>query len=194
MSSAQRHQLELGAPAGETRVRAGSILRAAAHGTRLDADRRLANTHLVVLAGSRAGQRFAIGHSQTLGRGREATIRLQDSEVSRLHARICTADGSAHLEDLNSKNGVCLNGKRLRGHRSVLEPGDEITIGSTTMALVAASGESPPTSAPETRTSPPTSQILNRAWWVLLQNRPMLALAGALALLAAAVCLGIAAM
>ena len=37
------------------------------------------------------------------------------------------------MEDLGSKNGLALNGRRLRGERALV-PGDEIALGGTTLA------------------------------------------------------------
>src|SRR5689334_9238003 len=42
----------------------------------------------------------------TLGRGEGATLRLLDSSVSRMHARIGIASGEARISDLESQNGT----------------------------------------------------------------------------------------
>jgi hypothetical protein len=186
------HQPRPGPSAGETRVRAGPILRAAVLGAVPDAGRM--DVQLIVLAGPQAGQRFAVGRSQTFGRGRAATIRLHESEVSRLHARIYAADGSARLEDLGSKNGVLLNGARLRARWSNLEPGDEITIGSTTMALTTSAGhfgQSECTEAGAAEVPRRTDRMRSCVRRLLGRAGP--AGAAAVALMAAAVCLGVAA-
>jgi DNA-binding winged helix-turn-helix (wHTH) protein len=50
-----------------------------------------------------------------LGRGLDASARIGSATVSRRHARIVLAAGSATIEDLGSKNGTYLNGRRLTG-------------------------------------------------------------------------------
>jgi len=55
----------------------------------------------------------------TLGRALDADVRINDSQASRLHARIQTENNEAtgetryRLVDLNSTNGTLLNGKRI---------------------------------------------------------------------------------
>jgi DNA-binding winged helix-turn-helix (wHTH) protein len=63
-----------------------------------------------------------------LGRDRDAEARIDDTTVSRHHARILVA-GESHLEDLQSKNGTSVNGKPANG-RVRLSDGDEIELGS----------------------------------------------------------------
>ena len=67
-----------------------------------------------------------------LGRALEADVRVNDSKVSRRHARILTvtkSEGSAEyiLNDLNSRNGTLLNGQKV--NNETLTHGDKITIG-----------------------------------------------------------------
>jgi diguanylate cyclase (GGDEF)-like protein len=68
-----------------------------------------------------------------LGRALEADVRVNDSKVSRRHARILTAANSENgnteyiLNDLNSRNGTLLNGQK--AINAVLNHGDKITIG-----------------------------------------------------------------
>lgn len=68
-----------------------------------------------------------------LGRALEADVRINDSKVSRQHAKINTvfdtetASAKYLLTDLHSKNGTFLNGERISGE--ALQNGDKITIG-----------------------------------------------------------------
>ena len=50
-----------------------------------------------------------------IGRAPDAELRVDDSGVSRQHARIRIAVGGATLEDLGSKNGTILNGEPIEG-------------------------------------------------------------------------------
>ncbi|HEX6240161.1 MAG TPA: FHA domain-containing protein [Polyangiales bacterium] len=64
-----------------------------------------------------------------VGRGEEADLVLGDPDVSRLHLSL-TRDGDGTLaRDLDSKNGLEVNGKRLRERR--LRHGDTIALGAT---------------------------------------------------------------
>jgi hypothetical protein len=64
-----------------------------------------------------------------LGRSKECDIQLQDPNVSRRHAEL-RQEGSAYwVVDLDSTNGIQVNGRRTS--RIKLESGDRITFGST---------------------------------------------------------------
>jgi len=71
----------------------------------------------------------------TLGRALEADVRVNDTQVSRLHAKVTTNRDENLcvteyiLHDLDSRNGTFLNGRRIR--REKLENGDKITVGET---------------------------------------------------------------
>jgi diguanylate cyclase (GGDEF)-like protein len=70
-----------------------------------------------------------------LGRALEADVRINDTQVSRQHARITAAPTESRvameyvLHDMDSRNGTFLNGRRVR--REKLENGDKITVGET---------------------------------------------------------------
>jgi S-DNA-T family DNA segregation ATPase FtsK/SpoIIIE len=114
---------------GGTRIAAEALLRLAAAG-----EEPIAGPHLVVLCGPAAGARLALAAEQVLGRGHGADLRIADPTASRRHARVRVASGDATVEDLGSKNGIAVNGRRLRGSRR-LAPGDEIALGATTLAF-----------------------------------------------------------
>jgi len=69
-----------------------------------------------------------------VGRSRQAGIALHDSEVSRRHARLAAHDGALFLEDLGSKNGTFLNGRRVTESIEVRE-GDAIDVGTTRLLV-----------------------------------------------------------
>lgn len=68
-----------------------------------------------------------------LGRALEADVRINDTKVSRKHARINTifdkrtGTETFVLTDLSSRNGTLLNGGKIK--TEVIQPGDKITIG-----------------------------------------------------------------
>ncbi len=63
-----------------------------------------------------------------IGRHPECDVVLPSPAVSRRHARLRFRDGIWILEDLESTNGVVVNGASLVG-RYRLEPGDRLVIG-----------------------------------------------------------------
>ena len=67
----------------------------------------------------------------TIGKKEEyADVILKESTVSRLHARIFRNGDDMLLQDLNSRNGTYLNGKRLQpNEKAVIIPEDEIAFG-----------------------------------------------------------------
>ena len=63
-----------------------------------------------------------------VGRGAEASLRLADATVSRLHGIVSLEDGEAFVEDASSTNGIFVNGKRVQ--RAALKDGDTVTFGT----------------------------------------------------------------
>jgi hypothetical protein len=66
------------------------------------------------------------GEHLLIGRSRGCDILLDGMQVSRLHARLIRRDGAWVVQDLCSKNGTTLNGRRVL--RSRLAPGDRIAF------------------------------------------------------------------
>jgi adenylate cyclase len=81
----------------------------------------------------------------TLGRGDQATLRLQTNAVSRLHARIFLKEGVPFIEDLKSLNGTSLNGSPITAPVR-LRMGDVVLLGEAMVTWVPESGGG--TSAP----------------------------------------------
>lgn len=72
--------------------------------------------------------------SLLIGRLPECDVNLEDSLVSRMHARISVHGSNVVVEDLHSTNGVYVNGRRV-GHSTVLREGDRILIGTCELSL-----------------------------------------------------------
>ena len=66
-----------------------------------------------------------------IGRDPEAQVWLDEVGVSRRHARITIAGKEVQLEDLGSKNGTTIGGKKMKG-RVALADGDRIVFGAST--------------------------------------------------------------
>jgi DNA-binding winged helix-turn-helix (wHTH) protein len=75
-----------------------------------------------------------------LGRGEDSLVALTEQRVSRRHAHIVVSQGLAILEDLGSRNGTYLNGRKIEGPVT-LHSGDRIGIGSTQLLFVMAARE-----------------------------------------------------
>jgi hypothetical protein len=76
------------------------------------------------------GERRAIDRRRlVVGRSRDCDIQLADPNVSRRHAELRQEGTSYWVVDLDSTNGVEVNGRRLK--RAKLEDGDRFTLGST---------------------------------------------------------------
>lgn len=69
-----------------------------------------------------------------LGRGRDCDVRIPSITVSRHHARIVVSDRAVCIEDLGSKNGTYVRGRRIEGTTS-LQDGDRIRIGSASLVF-----------------------------------------------------------
>jgi ABC transport system ATP-binding/permease protein len=68
------------------------------------------------------------GQSRTIGRGRQADINIEDSSLSRLHARVTSEpDGLLAVDDLGSTNGILVNGREQLS--SYLRAGDIVRFG-----------------------------------------------------------------
>src|SRR5919204_253518 len=68
-----------------------------------------------------------------IGRSKDCDIQVADPNVSRRHAEI-RQEGSAYwVVDLDSTNGMEVNGRRLK--RAKLRSGDTITVGSTQLVF-----------------------------------------------------------
>jgi pSer/pThr/pTyr-binding forkhead associated (FHA) protein len=70
----------------------------------------------------------------TIGRKEGNTIRLTDRNVSRRHAKLVRRDGGFIVEDLDSYNGVRLNGVPVLNPKPVSD-GDRLTIGDYQLSL-----------------------------------------------------------
>ena len=64
-----------------------------------------------------------------LGRSRECDIQVEDPNVSRRHAELRQEGSTYWIVDLDSTNGIEVNGRRVK--RAKLDPGDIFTVGST---------------------------------------------------------------
>ncbi len=94
-----------------------------------------ATPSLVVVQGARRGHVVSLcARETTIGRDSVAALQLPDSGVSRRHVKIVRAsDGIYNLIDLDSTNGVLVNGNPL--DVTVLRDGDRIQVGPDALLL-----------------------------------------------------------
>jgi putative peptide zinc metalloprotease protein len=85
--------------------------------------------------------RVPISGALTIGRGEEASVRIADQTVSRLHARISPGPSGPLLEDSGSRFGTLLDGVPV-SQPQPLRAGSEIRVGDVTLAI---SSDAPPT-------------------------------------------------
>lgn len=104
------------------------------HVARLAAQRK---PYLLFLAGNEVGRSVELSSELvTLGRGSSCTVRVDEEQASRLHARLTKRGDSWFVEDAGSANGTLVNGKKIRA-ATKLENGDKIQIGTSTVVKFA---------------------------------------------------------
>ncbi len=96
----------------------------------------LANREFVLMNGA-----------NVVGRDSTAAIQIDARGVSRQHARILVSGGAATIEDLGSKNGTYVNGRRITAPARLSE-GDEIGLGAVSVTFRTASLASPTDTMP----------------------------------------------
>lgn len=89
----------------------------------------MASYQLVMRAGPTPGKAYELNKNDiSVGRDINNDIVVNDSEVSRKHARLLMQGKNYVLEDLGSTNGTFVDGQRLTGPH-VLRPGETIMLG-----------------------------------------------------------------
>jgi DNA repair exonuclease SbcCD ATPase subunit len=83
-----------------------------------------------------------LGRRTRIGRAAGCELHIDSSSVSRHHALILAGTREAIIEDLNSTNGVIVNGRKVT--RQVLSDGDILTIGEIQFRYVAKPLQPPP--------------------------------------------------
>src|SRR5262245_41078827 len=68
-----------------------------------------------------------------VGRHSTADVRLPLPDVSRFHCRLQFESGAWRVVDLNSMNGVYLNGERVT--QATIRPGDQVRVGGFTFVV-----------------------------------------------------------
>jgi len=106
---------------------------------------------LFVLSGGSVGRSFPIRGVAVIGRAPGCDIRLSETSISREHARSEPDGGGWVVVDLGSRNGVKLEGRRIK-ERAALVDMQELVVGD--VALRFRIDEKEPTPSPATPPSP----------------------------------------
>jgi pSer/pThr/pTyr-binding forkhead associated (FHA) protein len=69
-----------------------------------------------------------------IGREPSSDIQIDNIAISREHACIVKGPNDCFIEDMNSKNGIFINGKKI--NKKFLKTNDEITIGKYSLQIV----------------------------------------------------------
>jgi pSer/pThr/pTyr-binding forkhead associated (FHA) protein len=88
---------------------------------------------LVVVEGDNLrGKSFDLGNELMIGRADKCHIKLDDTYVSQVHARVFPKGANYMIEDQGSTNGTYLNRRRITSPTEVRR-GDQIKIGKTVL-------------------------------------------------------------
>src|SRR5262245_49000576 len=85
---------------------------------------------LLVIEGEKRGERVVLDRPASgIGRHAENRLVLSSKGVSRFHCQVIREDGRYAIEDLDSRHGTLLNGRRLIPRKpQPLRHGDRLTI------------------------------------------------------------------
>ncbi len=92
-------------------------------------------SYLLVFSGGTSTLFPLVANSEVvIGRAEECSLRLLDSSVSRVHAKLINAGAETRLLDMGSHNGSRVNGERVSGTMA-LGSGDVVSIGQVTLVF-----------------------------------------------------------
>ena len=145
---------------------------------------------LNIVAGRSSGATIPFGADPfVIGRAEAGMGTLGgDPELSGRHAQVSVADGRFVIEDLGSTNGTFVNGRRIPAP-TVVEPGDAIWVGTTTLIVTTPEAPAPEVAPAEPPAPSAESGLLSR--FAEVSNRhPKRILAGVGVFFVAAVVFG----
>jgi RNA polymerase sigma factor (TIGR02999 family) len=90
---------------------------------------------VVIVQRDADGEQCVLNSGDTLciGRSEEADLVCVDPTMSGVHCEIHVVDGEARIRDLESRNGVFVNGKRIT--EAMLHDGDPMLVGRTSFSI-----------------------------------------------------------
>ncbi|CAN5221583.1 hypothetical protein BH09MYX1_BH09MYX1_52060 [soil metagenome] len=108
-----------------------------------------ANLVVTVISGSRKGHKQPLGERCIIGKAQDADLVLPDDTVSRRHCELVREGASIRVRDLDSTNGVRVDGTRVKD--ALLSPGAVVRVGEVEVAIRPAERRAEP--MPSERTS-----------------------------------------
>ena len=108
---------------------------------------------LYVLSGPDLGKSFEVAPGATLGRATDCAAVMRDHSVSRQHARLECHDDQWSIVDLDSRNGLLVDGKKTK--RAELPDGIEFKVGEVLVRFRSTVAEVPPPPKPAPAPPPP---------------------------------------
>ncbi len=102
-------------------------------------------TKLIVASGKSAGRSISLKRSKlVIGRAEECDVRPLSEEVSRRHCAVFVGPSDLWVEDLKSRNGTFVNGKRIDAETRIkLADGDTIRVGSLELRVASQTAAGP---------------------------------------------------
>ena len=122
------------------------------------------------VSGQGFGRSYPLVGPTVVGRAPECALRLDESGLSRQHARLVPTGEGVQVEDLGSTNGSFINGKRVQ--RGFAGPGDEVGF-DTLRFRVTAPGQQDSTPV---RVEPAARPGISPWWWVGLATAGLAAI------------------
>ena len=114
---------------------------------------------LRIETGRGAGKTVDVDRQAVIGRGETATLQIGDAKASREHCKVFDQNGQWVVADLNSRNGIKVNG--VVTTRKNLNHGDRIEIGETVVVFetagAAAKSAAPAPAAPASTAAAPAA-------------------------------------
>ncbi|HHQ15177.1 MAG TPA: FHA domain-containing protein [Chromatiales bacterium] len=101
----------------------------------LDGQGRQVTRLMIAIDQDRAVKYPLYKQEMTIGRAPDSDIQVQRQYISRHHARLLNDEHHTFIEDLGSRNGVCVNALRIR-QRQRLKNGDLVDIGKSQFQFV----------------------------------------------------------
>jgi pSer/pThr/pTyr-binding forkhead associated (FHA) protein len=102
---------------------------------------------LAAIAGPLKGANFILSEEDvSIGREPSNQICVPDVSLSRRHCLISSQGDQFEISDLNSLNGIVINGLPVK--RRTLEHGDQIRLGDSLFLFLVGEGDPPPLSSP----------------------------------------------
>ena len=130
-------------PLTSDELRHGAVLGLGSPVPPTDRSQRASALELRVVGGPAAGRTVPLAQGRhVLGRGREATVLLDDPDVSRQHVEVQVGGGAVTVADLGSTNGSRLGDEHLDGRPRPWPTGELLRLGATAVSLAGATASS----------------------------------------------------